>query len=225
MKTSIRLTFACILNILFFTITASAQTYPALDDKKLNQITQQATGLDKVVLKRAVDAFEVAHTKGLAKNHFLTIIDYSKPSKEKRFWVIDMNTGKVKYETHVAHGKNSGYATSNKFSNTPNSKASSIGVFLTKSPYIGRNGYSLRMEGLEKGFNDNAMKRAIVIHGSTYVSEAVAKSQGRVGLSWGCPALPKNLSKEIIDTIKNDAVVFSYYPQKTWLAQSNFVRV
>ncbi len=220
---SIALSFLLSLSFLF-TNVMQAQSLPSFSETTVNTLSKQAPGLNKEVLRYALSAYKTAHNKGLAKKHYLTVIDYSKPSKEKRFWVIDLDNQKIKYATYVAHGKNSGNATSTRFSNTPNSKTSSIGVYVTKNGYIGKNGYSLRMQGLEKGVNDNAMKRAVVIHGSTYVSEGIAKSRGQVGRSWGCPAVPKPLSTNIINLIKNDSVVFAYYPHKKWLANSAYLK-
>lgn len=138
----------------------------------------------------------------------LTIIDYSKPSTEKRFYVIDIENKKLLYKCLVAHGKNTGENDAEYFSNDAESLKSSLGFFLTAETYNGNNGYSMKLDGLEKGINDNARIREIVIHGADYVSDSYAKKYGRLGRSWGCPALPPELAKEIIDKLANGSCIF-----------------
>jgi hypothetical protein len=139
----------------------------------------------------------------------LTIIDYSKPSTEKRFFVIDMDKKSLVFNTYVSHGVNSGEKTATKFSNIVNSRKTSLGTFLTDSTYYGSNGYSLRLDGLTKGVNDNARERYIVVHGADYANESFLKQNGYLGRSWGCPALPEHLSRQIIDTIKGGSVIYA----------------
>jgi L,D-transpeptidase-like protein len=154
----------------------------------------------------------------------LTIIDYSKISSEKRLWVIDLNREKVLFNTWVSHGKNSGSLSATSFSNQPGSLKSSIGVFLTDTtPYMGGNGYSLRLKGLERGINDNAYRRDIVVHGAWYVAPDVARRYGQIGRSWGCPAVSEKLAHPIIDTIKNRTLVFVYSHDRYWLNRSTFL--
>jgi len=143
---------------------------------------------------------------------FLTIVDYSLPSTEKRLWIIDTKENKIVMNSLVAHGKNSGenYATS--FSNKNESNKSSLGFFVTGETYIGKHGLSLRLDGLEKGVNDGARNRSIVMHAADYVSETFAKVHHRLGLSHGCPALPPSLSNKIIATIKGKSCLFVYHP-------------
>jgi hypothetical protein len=138
-------------------------------------------------------------------------------------WVIDLKTATVKFNTLVAHGKNSGYINTTNFSNIPQSKASSIGLFKTKNTYTGHNGYSLRLEGLEPGFNDHAESRSVVIHGAGYVNDNFVKRYHYLGRSWGCPALSKVVSTPIINEIKEGTLVFSYYPVKPWVEKSTFL--
>lgn len=160
------------------------------------------------------EAFETAAQSYYAvegrQKDVLTLIDFTKPSTDRRLWVIDMAAGKVLYNTHVAHGRGSGdnYATS--FSNISGSNQSSLGVYLTENTYIGRNGYSLVINGLEAGVNDNAKARAVVIHGAQYANPEVIEAQGRLGRSLGCPALPVALAKEVIDVIKEGSVLYIY---------------
>ena len=140
----------------------------------------------------------------------ITLIDFSKPSNQERFYVIDLKEKKLIYKTLVAHGRNSGLVYAKKFSNKEGSYMSSPGFYTTDVTYVGGNGYSLKLDGLEKGKNDNARRRAIVVHGANYVTEKMAKTQGRVGRSLGCPALPQNVAREIIDTIKHGALLYIY---------------
>lgn len=151
---------------------------------------------------------------GKVSNRFLTIIDYSLPSTSKRLWIIDTNENKIIFNSLVSHGKKSGlnYATS--FSNECESNKSSLGFYTTGETYIGKHGLSLKLDGLEKGINDRARERAIVMHGADYVSTDFIKTHNRLGLSQGCPALPMNLSSKIINTIKGKSCLFIYYPAK-----------
>ena len=162
--------------------------------------------VDFQLFKDAYNAYE--STTNRSKS-LLTIIDYSKPSTEKRFYVIDMAKKSLVFNTYVAHGVNSGKKTATKFSNIINSRKTSLGTFLTDTTYYGSNGYSLRLDGLTKGVNDNARDRYIVVHGADYANESFMKKNGYIGRSWGCPALPEKLSKEIIDTIKGGSVIYA----------------
>ena len=154
----------------------------------------------------------------------LTIIDYSLPSTAKRLWVFDLVRRKLAYEELVAHGAGTGDNFARAFSNKPDSHQTSLGLFVTDTPYVGKNGYSLRMDGLDPGINDRARERAIVVHGAPYVSEAYAKSQGRLGRSWGCPAVSGVVAKSLIDRISHGGLVFAYYPDPQFLAQSRHVQ-
>ena len=175
------------------------------------------------VMKLATDAYDCAIGSGVAKPGILTVIDYSLPSNQKRMWVIDMKTKKTLYNTYVAHGKGSGNTTATKFSNVPQSLATSLGLFKTADSYMGGNGYSLRLIGLDAGYNNNAYARNVVIHGAPYVSESIAQKTGRVGRSWGCPAVPQPLAKPIINTIKGGNLVFAYYPNTAWMKSSKYL--
>ncbi|SEA12448.1 L,D-transpeptidase catalytic domain [Porphyromonadaceae bacterium KH3R12] len=171
-----------------------------------------------------LDAFKSAYTgyKKLNKgnNPLLTLIDFSLPSTEKRMYVLDLAKKEILFVSYVSHGRNSGqnYATS--FSNRDGSHQSSLGFYRTVDTYNGGNGYSLRLDGLEKGINDKAMQRAIVIHGADYCSENAIRSTGRLGRSFGCPAIPRELAKPIIDTIKGGSLLFIYADQPEYLASS-----
>ncbi|MDR0743927.1 MAG: murein L,D-transpeptidase catalytic domain family protein [Tannerella sp.] len=157
------------------------------------------------------------------KKDLLTLIDFTKPSTEKRLYVIDVKNKKLLFTSYVAHGRNSGgnYATS--FSNQSGSYKSSLGFYLTESVYQGKNGYSLLLTGLEKNINDKARERAIVMHGAPYANPAVIKSSGRLGRSLGCPALPEAVSKPIIDAIKEGSLLYIYANSPDYLALSTIL--
>jgi len=161
----------------------------------------------------------------LSDKKLITIIDFTKPSTEKRFYTLDLSAMKVAYHTYVSHGKNSGENTAKTFSNVLHSNQSSMGFFTTAETYIGGKGFSLKLDGLEKGYNDNARERAVVIHEAEYVSESWIKKYGRLGRSQGCPALPKELSKEIIQTIKNNTLIFAYFNDTAYLQSSPFLNL
>ena len=150
----------------------------------------------------------------------VTIIDFSKPSTEKRLFILDLEKQELLYHTFVAHGKNTGVNMATKFSNNKGSNQSSLGLYRTAESYHGKHGYSLRLDGLEKGFNDNARSRAVVMHSASYVSEAFIKRHGRLGRSWGCPAVPVEFSKEIIDLIKGGSCLYIYANDKHYLENS-----
>ncbi len=150
----------------------------------------------------------------------LTVCDFSKSSNTKRLWVLNTQTGEVLFNALVAHGKNTGEEYAQNFSNRESSYQSSLGFYKTDLTYQGSNGYSLKLHGLDKGYNDAAFERAIVMHGANYVSEGFAKQHKRIGRSWGCPAVSAELAKPIIDTIKNGTVLFIYYPDQQYLDQT-----
>lgn len=164
------------------------------------------------------------HAELVAHPATLSIIDYSRPSTEPRLWVFDLAQHRLLFEELVAHGRNTGDNAATHFSNAPGSLMSSIGVFLTSDAYVGHNGYSLHLRGLEPGLNDNALERAIVIHGAPYVDAALARTQGRIGRSFGCPAVRPTIAKALIDTIRDGSLVVAYYPDKTWLSTSPFAQ-
>lgn len=157
------------------------------------------------------------------KNNILTIVDFSLPSSQKRMWILDMVSHKVLVHTFVAHGQKTGLEMAKNFSNTNQSHQSSLGFYLTAETYVGKHGLSMRMDGLEKGFNSNARDRYIVVHGADYATEGFVKRTGRLGRSWGCPAVPEKLSKDIIQTIKGKSCFFIYYPSEKYLNNSRFL--
>ena len=181
-------------------------------------------GLDETLHFEAFEQAMYGLEKINAKNkNIITIIDFTLPSSEKRMVVLDLAKKQVLFHTIVSHGRNSGekYATS--FSNKHGSYQSSLGFYLTENTYFGANGYSLRLEGLEKGINDQAKPRAVVIHGADYCSEEVIKSTGRLGRSYGCPALPREINEAVIDTIKNGSLLYIYANNKEYATTSELV--
>jgi hypothetical protein len=187
-------------------------------------LTSPHKALSSTLYNMAVHGYQqLAEDQKLSKQ-LLTIIDFSKPSTEKRLFIIDMQQQKVLVHTYVAHGSNSGVKFANAFSNLHESHQSSLGFFLTAGTYEGSNGYSMKLKGLEPGINDNAERRAIVMHGAPYVSEQVIKNTGRLGRSWGCPAVSQKEHKMIIDLIKQGSCMFIYAPDKKYLAQSGVLQ-
>lgn len=179
---------------------------------------------DPRVLALALEARACAATElGQAPSPRLAVIDYSLPSTEARLWVFDVATRRLLFREHVAHGQGTGENLARHFSNHDGSHQSSLGLFRTGETYFGHNGYSLRMEGLEPGTNDSAMARAIVMHGAAYVDPAAARERGRLGRSWGCPALRPEVAAAVIDSLKDGQMIFAYYPDSGWLAKSPFL--
>lgn len=179
-------------------------------------------GLSPKVLAMALDAMACAKAKGSSGNdELLTIIDYSLPSTQRRLWVLDLKHGDVLFHELVAHGQGSGENYATRFSNLNDSHQTSLGLFVTGGTYTGGNGYSMILKGLDAGVNDNAEARHIVMHGAWYVSSEHARSQGRLGRSWGCPALSQDMAPRVIDTIKGGTFVFSYAGESSWLKKAS----
>jgi hypothetical protein len=196
------------------------------DEKFVQNVYSQinAPELNFEALKQALKGYDfLRYKKILNDNSILTIIDYSKPSNTERFFVIDINNRKILYKSLVAHGKNSGEQYARSFSNKQSSYKSCIGFFLTGETYYGKHGFSLRLNGLEKDINDNAQERAIVIHSASYVNEEYINKYGRLGRSHGCPALPAENYRNIVEVIKNKTCLFIYYPDKKYLGDSEFI--
>ena len=166
------------------------------------------------------NALESLDEMEYSNEDIVTIIDFSKPSTEKRLFILDLRNQQVLYHTFVAHGKNTGANMATKFSNNKGSNQSSLGLYRTGESYQGKHGYSLRLDGLEKGFNDNARGRAVVMHSASYVSESFIKRHGRLGRSWGCPAVPVEISEEIIDLIKGGSCLYIYANDSNYIENS-----
>jgi hypothetical protein len=199
----------------------SSATGAGADDALLARLSALAPEADRGVLALALAARECAVDSGeVAADSRLAVIDYSLPSTKRRLWVFDVDGGKLLHHELVAHGRGSGdnYATS--FSNQSDSHQTSLGLFRTAETYIGGNGYSMRLDGLEPGVNDNARARAIVMHGAWYVDPAMAAKQGRLGRSYGCPALREQVARVVIDELKDRNLLFSYADNAAWLQRS-----
>lgn len=234
MKHGTRIVLGIILAISFCTpwLVYSTQQITSADrptavaekpDNLLDILHQQAPTLNYTALEYAFTALQCATQFDIEHNNILTIIDYSLPASEKRLWVFDLAEKRLLFNTYVSHGLKTGSHISNAFSNRNNSKASSVGLYKTLDTYYGREGVSLRLKGLEPGFNDNAENRALVMHGGWYVNEPFIQNYGRPGRSWGCPSLPQGLTKPILEKIKRNSLLLVYYPEQNWLLQSQFL--
>ncbi len=184
---------------------------PAPGHSKLMAMAERA-GLRPGVLGRALRAHARALSQGWTSVQLLTVIDYSRPSRERRLWVLDLARDSVLVHALVAHGRGSGEDLARRFSNRPGSLQSSLGTFITGRPYVGRHGLALRLRGVDPGLNDQAEARAIVVHGADYVSEEVVRRLGRLGRSQGCPALEPGVARRVIELIRDGTVMFAYYP-------------
>jgi len=183
-----------------------------------------AAGLSQDAFDEALKGYNYLQEKKLlGKTDVLTIIDYSKPSSQKRLFVVDMNNGQILFNTLVAHGRNSGLEYANDFSNAEESHKTSLGFFITGNTYRGGNGYSLKLQGCEKGINDKALQRAIVMHGAEYADERFLQHNGYLGRSYGCPAVPEKINQQIIDAIKNGSCMFLYHPTKKYSSVSKIL--
>jgi hypothetical protein len=197
--------------------SASARTTSARAFSSVQSLNSQ-------VLQLALNAATCARDSGVVRNdRLLTVIDYSKASTQPRLWVLDLDSERVLFEELVAHGQGSGENYPTRFSNEDGSHQTSLGLFRTADTYVGTNGYSLRLDGLEPGVNDRARERAIVMHGAPYVNPVASRTLGRLGRSWGCPALRPAVARTLIDTIKEGSLVFAYYPDQQWLQGSRFL--
>jgi hypothetical protein len=210
-------------NIASNTISISNLNSNADINTEVQHLSKKAPGLDKQALKLALAAYRKATLSGETKKPILTVIDYSKPSSSERLWVFDVTHEKLLLHTYVAHGKNSGGTTPTHFSNQNESKETSLGTYVTQDTYIGAHGYSLNIKGLEKGFNDQAYTRRVVVHGASYVEPEFIKSLGHAGRSFGCLAVAQTLSKSFINLIKDGTVIFAYYPDKQYISHSHYL--
>lgn len=195
-------------------ILCAANAFAAPSPTLVHSLLEQAPGLHANALKAALESAEHAAKLGLVKNHeILTVIDYSIRSSEPRLFVFDLKRERLLFRELCAHGKNSGDDITRFFSNDPGSEETSLGLFVTGETYVGHNGYSLRLRGLSPGLNDTAEARAIVLHGAYYVSREAIKVLGRLGRSWGCPAVRAEIAHKLIDTIRGGTAIFAYYPR------------
>jgi hypothetical protein len=195
---------------------------PLLIEKFKQTISENPSELPATnLLQTALSGYELLKKEQtINRPEVITIIDFSLPSNQERLWVLDLIESKVLYHCLVSHGRNSGEVMAEKFSNKPGSYASSPGFYTTGETYFGKHGFSLRLNGIENGINDKARERAIVIHGADYVSSEFIEKNGRLGRSLGCPAVPEELSTEIIETIKDGTCLFVYAPTDSYLSES-----
>jgi len=195
------------------------------DSPRLNllydSLNLDSLGLSPQAYHKAITGFlNLVATGAIPNPGILSIIDFSLPSNQKRLFILDTYNGKLLFNTLVAHGRNSGKLVATRFSNRRNSLMSSLGFYLTGAPFIGQHGYSLRLEGMEKGWNDHIFSRAIIMHPADYVSEDHIRQWGFLGRSEGCPAIPEELDRPIIDVIRDGSTIFVYSPDKKYLHQS-----
>jgi hypothetical protein len=194
-----------------------------MSEKIYKDLNLQQAGLSRQIVDYAVKGYEKLVDSGLVKNpEYLTIVDLSQSSRSKRFYILDMKNDDLVRNTYVAHGKNSGIDMAKSFSNNFSSNKSSLGFYVTTSTYFGKHGLSLRIHGLEGGFNDNAEARSVVVHGASYVNAGRVNSS-YMGRSFGCPALPENEYADIINTIKDGSVMFIYGSDRNYLQSSTLL--
>lgn len=201
-------------------------TLSFFDEKKtlFDSLELEQYGLSRKVYEMALKGMTKLRLLDKVQHNILTIADFSKPSTTKRLFVIDLDLGELVFNTWVAHGRNSGQVFAQNFSNKPRSKKSSLGFYVTGSPYYGSNGYSLKLLGVEPGVNSLAAARGIVIHGANYVSEDQISSQGYLGRSQGCPAVAPEINEALIETIKEGSCLFIYHPTATYIHRSSLLR-
>lgn len=203
---------------------AVAETKSASVAALYDRLRLDTLQLSKEAFLYAMQGYQSLQEGGELKNDkILTIADFTLPSSKKRLFIIDMETGKLLFNTFVSHGRNSGTDMATRFSNRIDSHQSSLGFYVTGNTYNGKNGYSLKLDGMEGGINDNALARAIVVHGSAYVNEKIASAKGFIGRSFGCPAVPSKLAKAIINTIRNGSCLFIYGNDARYIAMSKFL--
>lgn len=198
--------------------------FSASASELLDRLLEQAPDASPQVVTLALEARDCATELGAAPPASrLAVVDYSLPSTERRLWLFDLHSERLLYSEYVAHGRGSGENLAHAFSNAQGSHQSSLGLFRTEDTYIGGNGYSLRLDGLEPGTNDQARDRLIVMHGASYVNPVQALRQGRLGRSFGCPALRPEVARALIDDLKGGQLLFAYYPDPAWLARSPYL--
>jgi hypothetical protein len=214
-----RLLCAAGLSLCATPLLAAQPTYQPLVDS----LARVAPKLDRQVLTHAVAAMQCAVNHGATPAGRLAVIDFSLPSSQRRLWIFDLDKKTVLLKEYVAHGQKSGQNHATRFSNQVNSHQSRLGLFRTAESYRGKHGYSLRMDGMEPGINDRARERAIVIHPADYVDPSWIAKQGRIGRSWGCPAVRPEVARMVVDSLKGGQFMFSWYPDQEWLQSSAYL--
>jgi len=204
----------------------STNAATTIDEINVNASSFESTGLRPRVFQKALTAFEAAFKAGDTEKLIFTVIDYELPSSEKRFWVIDLASGRLLFHEHTSHGSGSDRnhdGRADRMSNVKESGTSNVGLMRTDDTYYGKHGLSLNLDGLERGFNHNARERRVVVHSADYVDDAYIRRNGKAGRSLGCPALDPDVSGDVIRTIKGGSLVFAYYPDEKWLEQSRYL--
>jgi peptidoglycan hydrolase-like protein with peptidoglycan-binding domain len=203
--------------------TSAATT---IEEVRVNAGSFVRQGLREQVFSKALTAFKRAWRNGDTERLVFTVIDYEMSSRDKRMWVIDLATGRLLFHERVTHGKGSDRnhdSRAERMSNEDGSNASNVGLLRTAETYRGRHGESLRLDGLEGGFNENARSRAIVMHSADYADDDFFDRHGKLGRSQGCPALDPDVAGEVIETVKGGSLIFGYYPDPAWLRRSRYL--
>ena len=220
------LLFFVVLLMSFTSLPSKSNSLKIKSKTEINSVSKNATIYNQLeansfvlpsfdCFNLALNGFHLLKEKGLIQKNILTVVDFSLSSNTKRLWVIDLEKNIILFQTLVAHGRNTGEEFAKEFSNQAESFQSSIGFYATGEIYNGKHGMSLKLDGLEKGLNDNARERAVVVHGADYVSESFIKQNKRLGRSQGCPAIPVELNAKIINVIKDKSCLFLYHPSKS----------
>lgn len=208
--------FGYIINGLFFLM--AFLPFPATAGDSLSRLS--SSGINPAALNAATRAYHQAEKRGMIHKPFMTLVDFTKPSVQKRLWVINMKTGAVVYNGVVSHGSGSGGLYATRFSNVSGSKASALGAMVTDETYYGKHGLSLRLRGLQRGLNNNIYNRAVVIHSASYATEAFAKKHKALGRSWGCFAISPQSAGYLMNKLKGGSFVYAYAPQVSSLSIS-----
>jgi L,D-transpeptidase catalytic domain len=217
---SMRFILSIVLLVVCLALPANAAQPVPLRQALLNAAPDlNSQALDYALLARANGMKDGV----IKRQDILSIIDYSLPSTQKRMWTFDLEKRRLLFHEFVAHGMNSGENRTVKFALPKDSHMSMYGLYVTDVTYIGKNGYSMRLKGLDKGYNDTAYDRAVVFHGAPYVNEEMIRKHGRLGRSWGCPAVRKEIATPMIDVMKNGSPLFAYYPDANWLKNSHYL--
>lgn len=217
-RISLVLLSALMLNV------STAFAYFERADSLYSKFDLREKGLSLEAFEYALKGFDKIKRSNSLREDLISIVDYSQSSANKRLYILDLKKEKVLYHTWAAHGKNSGNEYATKFSNIEGSKQTSLGFYLTAETYTGSNGYSLRLDGLDMGYNNNARSRYIVMHGAWYVSEEQIDKFGRIGRSWGCPAVEEPIHKELLNTVKHGTVLFHYTDDRDYLNSSIWLK-
>ena len=209
-----------LLTTLMFYFPFAHAGYLEQVDRLYSNLSLRELGLNLDIFEYALKGFDKIASSNSLKEDIISIADYSQSSANKRFYILDLKNEKVLFQTWVAHGKNTGDEFATEFSNIDGSKKSSLGFYLTAETYTGSNGYSLRLDGLDVGYNENARRRYIVMHGAWYVSQDQIDKFGRIGRSWGCPAIEQSVHERLINIVKNRTVLFHYADDVQYLESS-----